>query len=110
MPQASPFTTMRMQGDDGAPTPGERRRTAGRQRSSKTAAAPPAGQIQAVYEAMGEESQSTSTWSRASFAKARQSETSASQLNGPCFRPVAISITVQLGSQIGMPRKWSERW
>ena len=25
--------------------------------------------------------------------------------NGPCSRPVASSITVQLGSQIGMPRK-----
>ena len=50
--------------------------------------------VQAVQEDMGEESQSTSTWSRVSFAKARQSETSAALSNGPCSRPVAISITV----------------
>ena len=60
--------------------------------------------LQPVSEAIGEASQRISTSSRPSFSKARQSVTSVSRSNGPCSRPVASSMTVQVGSQTGMPR------
>ncbi len=72
---------------------------------------PPAGaQAQDAKRAMGLASATISTSSCESFAKARQSATSASLSNGPCSRPVAVSITVQAGSQSGMPLKCAEPW
>ena len=68
--QVAARPAIRMRGDGGASAPGEYRWTAGRQRSSETPAAPPTGHVQAVYEAVRVESQSTSTSSRVSFAKA----------------------------------------
>ena len=74
--------------------PGSQERAGGRSGQS----------LQPVSEAIGEASQRISTSSRPSFSKARQSATSLWQSNGPCSRPVASSMTVQVGSQTGMPR------
>ena len=56
------------------------------------------GHVQLVNELIGEASCSTSTCSRPSFAKARQSATSASLSKVPSASPVAISITFHVGS------------
>ena len=86
---------------DGGPA-ARARWPAGRLRSGAAA------QVQPVIEAVIGASHSTSTRSRSSFSKARQRAMSAGSSNGPCSRPVSSSITVQVGSETGMPLKCAE--
>ena len=80
-------------------------RPAGHMYSEGPAARASGAQVQDVNPAIGLASVTISTRSRSSFSKTRQRATSASLSNGPCARPVSSSITVQVGSQTGIPRK-----